>query len=64
MNDATRRRAGNAALLAGVLLFLVGAVLVVLDVSLDVPVATLGALALIFVGAGSALRNGAERSTD
>lgn len=56
MNEKTRNRIGDATLLLGLVLFLLGAGLVITGYPLDATIAAIGALALIFVGAGSSIK--------
>lgn len=64
MNYRTRFVVGNGLLLVGLVLFVLGAAIVVLDYRLDVSVAVVGALALFFVGVGTAVKGRTEPPTD
>jgi hypothetical protein len=58
MNLQTRSLIGNGILVLGLTLFVLGAAVVVLDYQLDVSIAVVGALALLFVGVGTAVKGG------
>lgn len=56
MNEKITRYAGDALLLVGLLLFVLGATAIVFEYRIGVHVAVVGALALIFVGAGASMK--------
>ena len=57
MQERTSRIVGNALLVAGLLCFLGGAGVLVSGTSVDTTIYALGALGLVFVGAGASIRN-------
>ncbi|SEO19891.1 hypothetical protein SAMN04487948_10138 [Halogranum amylolyticum] len=57
MNENTTRLLGNGLLVVGLLCFVGGAAMLALGSPVDTPIDALGALGLIFVGAGASVKN-------
>ena len=57
MNENTSRTLGNGLLIAGLLCFVGGAVMLVTGSPAETTIYALGALGLIFVGTGAAIKN-------